>query len=83
MLCVVILYEPIGQVIAEVVVRFAFLLSRYADNMDSHFQSLVLRHMPSNLQKLDRTKAGMWEVGRGGLGGGGGGGDREHERGRG
>ena len=32
--------------------------SRYADNMESHLQSLVLQHMPSNLQKLDRSKAG-------------------------
>jgi GINS complex subunit 4 len=29
----------------------------YADSLDSHLQSLVLRHMPSNLQKLDRSKA--------------------------
>lgn len=35
------------------------LLLRYADSLNTHLHSLVLRHMPSNLQKLDRTKAGM------------------------
>ncbi|CAI8031390.1 DNA replication complex GINS protein SLD5 [Geodia barretti] len=29
----------------------------YADNMEAHLQSLVLQHMPSNLQKLDHSKA--------------------------
>ena len=31
----------------------------YADNMDSHMNSLVLRHMPSNFKKVDRKKAGI------------------------
>ena len=35
-----------------------YLPCRYADSLDSHLQSLVLHHMPSNLQKLDRSKAG-------------------------
>ena len=30
----------------------------YADNMDSHLNGLVLRHMPSNFKKVDRKKAG-------------------------
>ena len=30
----------------------------FADNMDTHLHSLVLRHMPSNLQRIDRKKAG-------------------------
>ena len=30
----------------------------YADNMDSHLNSLVLRNMPSNFKKVDRKKAG-------------------------
>ena len=30
----------------------------FADNMDTHLHSLALRHMPSNLQKMDRKKAG-------------------------
>jgi GINS complex subunit 4 len=38
----------------------------YADSLDSHLQSLVLRHMPSNLQKLDRSKAGRMVQKRGG-----------------
>lgn len=29
----------------------------YADNMDSHLNSLVLRHMPANFKKVDRKKA--------------------------
>ena len=31
----------------------------YADNMDSHLNSLVLRHMPANFKKVDRKKAGI------------------------
>lgn len=31
----------------------------FADNMDTHFTSLVLQHMPANFQKMDRKKAGM------------------------
>ena len=31
----------------------------YADSMDSHMNSLVLRHMPSNFKKVDRKKAGI------------------------
>lgn len=30
----------------------------YADNLDSIFNTLLLRHMPTNCQKLDRKKAG-------------------------
>ena len=30
----------------------------YADSLNSHFGSLLLRHMPSNCQKIDRKKAG-------------------------
>ena len=30
----------------------------YADNLDSLFNTLLLRHMPSNCQKMDRKKAG-------------------------
>ena len=33
----------------------------YADSMDSHLTSLVLRHMPSNFKKVDRKKAGMFD----------------------
>ena len=33
----------------------------YADSMDSHLNTLLLRHMPSNCQKIDRKKAGkVW-----------------------
>ena len=31
----------------------------YADNMDSHLNTLVLRHMPSNFKKMDRKKTGL------------------------
>ena len=34
----------------------------YADNMDSHLNTLVLRHMPSNFKKVDRKKAGLSPV---------------------
>lgn len=30
----------------------------YADSLDSHLNTLLLRHMPSNCQKIDRKKAG-------------------------
>lgn len=30
----------------------------YADSLDLHFNTLLLRHMPQNCQKLDREKAG-------------------------
>ena len=30
----------------------------YADNMDTHLKTLVLKYMPSNFQKIDRKKAG-------------------------
>ena len=30
----------------------------YADNLNANFSSLLLRHMPSNFQKIDRKKAG-------------------------
>ncbi len=31
----------------------------FAENMDSHFTSLALQHMPANFQKLDRKKTGQ------------------------
>ena len=48
------------------VLSLVTLPCRYADSLDSHLQSLVLRHMPSNLQKLDRSKAGRMVQKRGG-----------------
>lgn len=32
----------------------------YADHMENHMGTLVLRHMPSSFQKLDHNKAGTW-----------------------
>ena len=34
-------------------------ISRYAGNLDAHFKDVVLRHMPPNLQTLDKSKTGM------------------------
>ena len=31
----------------------------YADNMDSHWKTLVLRHLPPNFKGVDRKKAGL------------------------
>lgn len=33
----------------------------YADNLDNLFNTLLLRHMPPNCQKMDRKKAGKWK----------------------
>lgn len=30
----------------------------HADSLDNHFNTLLLRHMPSNLRKMDKKKAG-------------------------
>lgn len=31
----------------------------YAESLDKHYGSLLLRHMPESLQKIDKKKAGM------------------------
>ena len=31
---------------------------RYADSLDTHLHSLVLSHLPTNFQNIDRKKAG-------------------------
>lgn len=35
----------------------------YAENMDSHMNSLVLKHMPSNFKQVDRKKSGLLVIG--------------------
>ena len=30
----------------------------FAENLDKHFSSLLLHHMPANLKKIDKKKAG-------------------------
>ena len=34
------------------------ITNRFADLMEDHMGTLVLRHMPSSFQKLDHNKAG-------------------------
>ena len=33
--------------------------SRYADNMEDLLKSLALKHMPANMQDIDRKKSGV------------------------